>query len=269
MLKNEKMRFVIKVAVAHIATYIICGIFFSQIFNYEENWQAGVFGSQMRDYNSIIIFFGPFFQIIRGLLFGGILLLIPRDFFSQKLSWLKLWAVIAGIGIINTPGPGLGSIEGVIYTVVPLKAYVGCVEIFVQTLWFSWLVCRQKSDNGFFKKYKYPLIAAVISLFGISISGILIALIKQVDPMTGAQDPYAILILLFSALTAFAVAVWYVKKPSGRIFIFLAVSFLANGIYPMIYNYVTSSVYQSLLPVLMSLILTFLSWLFICRKNKE
>jgi hypothetical protein len=231
----------------------------------------------MRDYNSILIALGPWFQIFRGLLFGGILLLIPSEFFMQKFSWLKLWAVVAGIGIINTPGPGLGSIEGLIYTTIPLKSYLGCIEVFIQTLWFSWWVCRQKKDNkiSLFTKMKFPLIASAICLFGISLSGLLIGALKGLDPMTGAQDPYAMLVVLLSAVIVFIITIWYLKKMlSGQhngsftvnTAIYLSVCFLANGIFALIYNLAFKTQFQSPLTVLFAVFLTFLNWLFICRK---
>jgi hypothetical protein len=272
-LKNENARFLFKVTIAHIVTYITCGIFFSTIFNYEELWRAGVFGSHMRDYDSMIMGLGPLVQIFRGLLFGGILLLIPREFFLQKLGWLKLWAVVAGIGIVNTPGPGTGSIEGLIYTTFPLKAYVGCIEIFTQTLLFSLWVCKRDNGKGnaFFAKLgklKMPLIAACIAVCGIMLSGILIAHTGGIDPKTGTQDPFAMLFLLLSAITAFAITAWYVARRGSRIYIFLPVCFIANGILPLAYNYATNSPFKSPLQLVTALMVTFLTWLLVRQKEK-
>lgn len=269
MIKNDKMRFVLRVTVAHIVTYIVCGMFFSTVFRYQDIWQAGGFGDHMRDYDSIFIYLGPLFQIIRGLLFGGILILIPIEFFKQKYGWLKLWIIVAGIGILNTPGPSLGSIEGLIYTTTPLESYTGCIEIYVQTLWFSWLVCRAKKEAGksLAAKYKYPLIAACITAAGISLSGILIAAIKGVSPMSGAEDFGALLLLLLSAAVVFITTVWYIKKPIKRTIVFLLVCYLSNGVFSVVYNYLTASPFQSLLPLLGSLVFTSLIWILVRPKS--
>lgn len=269
MLKNEKMRFILKVTVAHMVTYIICGMFFSTVLKYQNIWQSGGFGDHMRDYNSIFIYLGPLFQIVRGLLFGGILLLIPSDFFRQKYGWLKLWIIVAGIGILNTPGPSLGSIEGMIYTTTPLEAYTGCIEIYVQTLWFSWLVCRTKKekDKSFATRFKYPIIAAGITMVGTSMSGVIIAVIKGVSPMSGAEDPGALLLLLLSSVTVFLITVWYLKKPTNRLLVFLLVCYMANGLFSVIYNYLTASPFQSFFPLFGGLLLTALTWLLIHRKS--
>ena len=56
MLRNESFRFMLKVTVAHIVTYIICGVLFSTVLNYATVWQTGMFKegiSTMRDYNSL------------------------------------------------------------------------------------------------------------------------------------------------------------------------------------------------------------------------
>ena len=264
---KENIKFILKVTFAHIGTYIICGMFFSYIFNYEEFWQSGIFGSYMRDYSSPIIAYGGMaVQLIRGLLFGLILLLIPREFFLKKLAWLKLWIIVAGIGIINIPGPWLGSIEGIIYTVTPFHYYRFTIEIFVQTLLFSILVCMKESTklNVFFKKFKHPIIAFFISIMGISLSGILIASLKEgVDPMEGAGDPFAMLILLVSGIIAFFITLWYTRKRGKRTFIFLPVYYISCGPLAVIYNYATNGPFQSLIPLGTALVLTLLTWLLV------
>ena len=269
MIKNDKIRFVLKVTVAHIVTYIICGIFFSSVMNYRDLWQSGVFGSNMRDYDSVFIYLGPAFQFIRGFLFGGILLLIPNELYRQKHSWVKLWIIIAGIGIINTPGPSIGSIEGMIYTTVPLNAYTGTLEIFTQTLWFSWWVCRQKKENNksLKSRYLYSLIAAIISVVGISVSGVIIAVLSGADFKGGAQDPGALPLLLLSAVTVFLITAWYQKKPSTRLIVFLLACYMMNGVHTYFYNIFTESRFSSPLTFFTSLVLTILIWLLVRPKR--
>jgi len=273
MIKKDKIRFVLKVTAAHVITYIICGIFFSTVLNYEELWQSGALGDQQRDYNSIFVSLGPFLQVIRGLLFGGILLQIPKEFFQQKYGWLKLWMVVAGIGILNTPGSMPGSIEGFIYASFPLEAYKTCFEIFTQTLWFSWLVCRTEKEKSLAAKmavnYKYPLIAAGITVVGISLSGFLIAALKGIDITGGTQDPGALLLMVLSSVIMFLITIWYLKKPAIRLIAFLFVCYLMNGVHTIIYNYLTASPFQSLLPLLTALVITFLIWLLIRRESKQ
>jgi hypothetical protein len=198
----------------------------------------------MRDYDSIFIFLGPVFQVFRGLLFAGILFLIPREFFMTKFAWLKTWAVIAGLGIINTPGPAPGSIEGFIYTVTPLKTWVYCIEIYVQTLWFSVLVCRavQQKKFLFWKKFKFAALTAVAVFVSVMISGIVLSLLLKADFVEAGQDIGAIAVLFAGAVLAFFLAHSYEKSPSKiRLGILLAACFIAGGVMPTVYNYSTLS----------------------------
>jgi hypothetical protein len=243
-MKKETAGFFVKVTVYHIITYIVCGIFFSTVLDYESVWQSGVFPVQMRDYNSNFTYLGPVFQIIRGLLFAGILYLIPKDFFRTKFAWLKTWVVIAGIGIINTPGPAMGSIEGFIYTVTPLKTLIYCIEVYVQTLWFSILVCGidRPKKTAVFEKFKFPVLAAAAVVFSVMASGILLLVLLKLDFSVAQNDIGAVAVLFAGAALAFFSALLYGKSPSkGRFGILLAVAFVSAGVMPTAYNYFTGS----------------------------
>ena len=92
----------------------------------------------MVDFGSTSVFWGPFIQPIRGLIIG--LVLIPfRGFLAdEKYGWLYLWLIFVGIGIVSTPAAAPCSIEGIVYTKLPLwYHFFGLPEILVQTLVFS------------------------------------------------------------------------------------------------------------------------------------
>ena len=92
----------------------------------------------MRDFNSISTLIGPFVQVVRGTLTGCILLILKDNLLKEERAWLKLWIVFAGLGIICTPGPAPVSIEGIVYSQLPLEVHLkGAPEIFVQMLLFS------------------------------------------------------------------------------------------------------------------------------------
>ncbi len=268
MFKKERTRFLLKVTIAHMATYFVCGALFSTILNYEGVWQSGLFGSDgyMRDYASLWISLGPFLQVFRGLLFGGILLLIPGDFFTQKYAWLKLWIIVAGIGIINTPGPGNGSIEGIIYTSAPWQAHtIYCLEIYAQTLWFSWWVChRKKGDSKIanaLAKLKHPLIASGIAVFSTSILGVLVAVITGGDLMASARDMGAMAALALMFALVFIAALWYARKPEKRFTAFIIACYLSCALPTIILNFLTNAASRSFLSLLMALVPAFIIWL--------
>ena len=72
---KKNFKFIIKVMLIHVITYIVCGIIFSMLFKYQSSL---VNTEHMRDMNNIIVQLAPVFQIFRGLLFGLILLLIQN-----------------------------------------------------------------------------------------------------------------------------------------------------------------------------------------------
>lgn len=145
MTNREKIKIISKVAITHVLTYIICGIIFSQIFEYQSFL---VESANRRDMNSILVQMAPLFQIIRGILFGIVLLWIKDSFFGRKYGWLKLWLCLIILGVFNTPATSPFSIEEFIYVIPsnePLNLKLGgLLEILVQTLLFSIFVTYKK-----------------------------------------------------------------------------------------------------------------------------
>lgn len=145
--RQEKRKFFIKVTVAHVVTYLIFGMTFSQIFRY----QSSLSSAGMRDMDSLIVGLAPLFQIVRGLLFAIVLWLIRDAFLGKRYGWLKLWILLVILGIFNTPGTAPGSIEGFLYllpTGEPLSLQIGgLLEIVLQTLAFSILVTFRSKGN--------------------------------------------------------------------------------------------------------------------------
>ena len=248
MMKKETSSFIVKVTIYHIVTYIICGMFFSAVFNYESAWQTGVFAETMRSWDSIIIRLGPVFQIIRGLIYAGILYLIPKEFFMTRYSWLKLWAITAGIGILNTPGPGGGSIEGLIYSKMPMKNWIYCIEIYVQTLWFSILVCRinRPKKTSLWKKYRIAVLNAAAVIVTVMVSGIALAVLFKLDLSDAQNDIGATITLFAGAVLTFCFTRFYEIFPSkSRLGILLVISFLSGGVLPTLYNYIMHTPYRT------------------------
>lgn len=141
---KEKTIFITKVTVIHVLTYTVCGLLAMNIFHYTSNMtEIG-----LRPADSLIVGLAPVFQIIRGILFGIALWFFRDTFAGKKLGWLKLWIILVILGILNTPGPGEGSIERMIYyesrTDMKNLTYGGMSEILIQTLIFSILTSRIK-----------------------------------------------------------------------------------------------------------------------------
>jgi hypothetical protein len=255
---KDNLKFVGRVAMLHVVTYILCGVVFSMLFNYEKLYTLEGVKTFMRPFNGASTMIGPLVQIVRGTLFGFVLLL-AKDFFTSKYGWLKLWIFILVIGIINTPAPAPFSIEGIIYTHLPLEFQLkGAPEILIQTLLFSYFAAkpkRQGAKNKFVEKNKIPLIASVIAGIGISLSGIVLTLLLKLDIMAGAKDFGAFIVMFTAMLIVFLSTVWYCTRGSASKIIVLAfVYYAAVAIMPTAYNFLAGSPFKSMLSLVINVV---------------
>jgi hypothetical protein len=128
----------LKSLILHTVTYFLSGLVASTLFNY-----AGLFGipsmaSFMRPYDDVWVMVGPLFQPLRGILFALAFYPLREALFNRKFGWLTIWGVLVIIGIFSTYGPTPGSVEGMIYTQVPLWAHLrGLPEVLLQSLAYS------------------------------------------------------------------------------------------------------------------------------------
>jgi hypothetical protein len=62
--------------------------------------------------------------------------------FGQKNGWLIMWVVLVIVGILSPFGPAPGSIEGMIFTVLPLSSHIsmGLLEVYLQSFLLSAIV---------------------------------------------------------------------------------------------------------------------------------
>ncbi len=188
----KNLGFVFYVAFAHCITYFICGMIFSQVMDYSGWWKQPVVCDYFRDFDGMASAAGPFVQIGRGLLFGLVLILM-KDFVKEKFGWLKLWIVFLGIGIIGAPAAAPSSIEGAVYSKLPLAFHlVGLPELCSQTLLFSLLIYRHLNPSEK-KSEKTQLItrsfiSAVIVFMGYAAVSIVFALLQNVPIEKGSAD---------------------------------------------------------------------------------
>jgi hypothetical protein len=72
-------------------------------------------------------------------LFGIVFYLLRDSLFSKQNGWLIAWAMLVIVGIICPFGPAPGSVEGLIYTKLPIESQLGVslIEVFTQSLLLS------------------------------------------------------------------------------------------------------------------------------------
>lgn len=127
-----------KTIVVHTITYFFMGILASTFLDYAERFARPEMACWMRQLDDSLIMAGPLFQPIRGLIFALAFYPLREILFGRKSGWLILWWLLVALGILSTFGPPPGSIEGMIYTRIPiLDQLVGWLEVVPQALLLS------------------------------------------------------------------------------------------------------------------------------------
>ncbi len=130
-------RFALRVVVAHTVTYTIAGLLASTLLDYR-SWWASEYLSNYRPFDSPWIAAGPALQIVRGLIFAAVLYPFRAVFLDAECCWLRLWALLAGVGVFSTYAAAPGSFEGFVYTRLPMAYHLfGLPEMIGQSAAFS------------------------------------------------------------------------------------------------------------------------------------
>ncbi len=129
---------IVKTAITHTVTYLVIGWLASTLLNYARFYAESSLHLFMRQTSDPWVMAGPLFQPIRGILFGIVFYLLREEFFAKKNGWLTMWIVLVVVGIFGTFGPTPGSLEGMLYTVLPLSDHLrGLPEVLLQSLALS------------------------------------------------------------------------------------------------------------------------------------
>lgn len=131
----------LRTIVIHTITYFVVGLLAYSLFNYSERFAEPPMNAFMRPTSDPIVAAGVLFQPLRGLLFGIVFYLLRNTLFTSKNGWLITWVMLVFVGIFSTFGPAPGSVEGFVYTIIPLKGqFGGLAEVLTQSLLLSILV---------------------------------------------------------------------------------------------------------------------------------
>jgi len=93
---------VLKTTAVHTVTYFIVGVLSFLFLDYTAKYADPVVANFVRQTDHPLVATGPFFQILRGILFGIAFYALRESIFPQKRGWLTLWLALIVIGIFST-----------------------------------------------------------------------------------------------------------------------------------------------------------------------
>jgi hypothetical protein len=133
--------FALRVTACHVVTYFVAGVGAVLLLDYRGQFLSEALSCYMRPVDAPIVTLGPAFQVVRGLIFAAALYPFRRVFLDAQRGWLLLWGLLVGLAVLSSTGATPGSVEGFIYTKVPIPDQVrGYLEVLPQTLAFSVLL---------------------------------------------------------------------------------------------------------------------------------
>jgi hypothetical protein len=136
--------------VVHTITYFLMGLLASTLLGYAQAFAAPWMACWMRQLDDPLVMAGPLLAPLRGLIFALAFYPLRGVLFERKNGWLIMWWLLVALGILSTFGPAPGSVEGMLYTVIPISQQLsGWLEVVPQalllsTILFYWVNHPQK-----------------------------------------------------------------------------------------------------------------------------
>ena len=131
----------IKTVVVHTVTYFAAGILAYTLGGYGQTFSQPPLSYFMRPTSDRWVMAGPLFQPVRGIIFGLAFYPLRNVLFAERRGWLILWWLLLALGVLSTFGPAPGSVEGMIYTIIPpLTQMLGLWEVLLQSFLLSFLL---------------------------------------------------------------------------------------------------------------------------------
>jgi hypothetical protein len=168
-MKDKFSTFFWRITAAHMVTYFIMGIIAFFLFDYEKLFSSDILQYYMKPTDSKWVVIGPALQVIRGLIFAIVLWPFRTIILKSNVGWLKLWGLLLGLSVLSTAGPSPGSIEGMIYTQIPVANQIMYLpETVLQTGLFSWIVFRWYKKPNNFLNILFVILLALIIFFSMA-----------------------------------------------------------------------------------------------------
>lgn len=128
----------LKTIIVHTVTYALMGLLASTLLGYAEVYARPWMACWIRQLDDPVLIAGSLFQPIRGLIFALAFYPLRETLFGRKNGWLIMWWLLVALGILSAFGPTPGSVEGLVYTVIPVPQQLsGWLEVVPQALLLS------------------------------------------------------------------------------------------------------------------------------------
>jgi hypothetical protein len=170
--QSSVVGFIGRYSVTHTATYLVAGMIFAAVMNYQELFATATY-PYMRPYDHPLIALGPALQIFRGAFLALAFLPFRNVIKESKRGWLYLFVALLILAEIGDNAAEPGKIEGFIYADYPVAHWFSTYpESIFQTLTFAWLF-HTWERNPKAKRLSIPLIAVAVIAVVIGIMGAL------------------------------------------------------------------------------------------------
>ncbi len=128
----------VKTVIVHTITYFVAGVLAYTLGGYETTFSQPPLSYLMRPTSDPWVMAGPLFQPVRGVIFALAFYPLRKVLFAERRGWLTLWWLLLALGVLSTFGPAPGSVEGLIYTILPpLAQMLGLWEVLLQSFLLS------------------------------------------------------------------------------------------------------------------------------------
>jgi len=124
----------VKTTLIHTVTYFVIGLLSFLFLDYSARYADPTVAVALRQTDHPLVMAGPLFQVLRGILFGIAFYALRDLIFPKRGGWLTLWLVLLIVGIFSPFSSAPGSIEGVVYSTLPMWFHLMSLpELIVQS----------------------------------------------------------------------------------------------------------------------------------------